>query len=59
VGYPDESPPILVGGKRTATLIDGESITRTNELESLGVLSLELCEVLENSYIRLRYKVIS
>jgi 2,5-diamino-6-(ribosylamino)-4(3H)-pyrimidinone 5'-phosphate reductase len=51
--------PILVGGKRTATLIDGESITRTSELESLGVLSLELCEVLENSYIRLRYKVIS
>lgn len=51
--------PILVGGKFTATLIDGESITRTNELESLGVLSLELCEVLENSYIRLRYKVIS
>lgn len=50
--------PVLVGGKGTATLIDGESITRTDELEKLGVLSLETCEVLEDSYLRLRYRVI-
>lgn len=51
--------PVLVGGRNTATLIDGESITRQEELEKLGVLSLEKCEVLENSYIRLVYRIIN
>lgn len=51
--------PVLVGGKSTATLIDGESITRQDELGKLGVLSLEKCEVLEDSYIRLKYKIIN
>lgn len=49
--------PILIGGKDTATLIDGISITSVDDLSLLGVLQLEKCEVLDDSYIRLRYKV--
>lgn len=49
--------PILVGGKDTSTLIDGVSITSSDDLNLLGVLQLEKCDVLEDSYIRLRYKV--
>lgn len=49
--------PILIGGKDTATLIDGISITSVDDLSLLGVLQLEKCEVLNDSYIRLRYKV--
>ena len=50
--------PVLVGGKDTSTLIDGYSLTGREELSGLGVLKLEDCSVLEDSYIRLRYKVI-
>ena len=51
--------PILIGGNDTATLIDGASITSVDDLHALGVLKLEACDVLKNSYIRLRYKVIN
>ncbi len=50
--------PVLVGGKETPTLIDGASLVSTDELAKLGVLALESCDVLKNSYVRLRYKVI-
>ncbi len=50
--------PVLIGGKDTSTLIDGMSLTKENELGLLGVLKLQECTVLENSYLRLRYKVI-
>ena len=50
--------PVLVGGKDTSSLIDGVSLTSREELSGLGVLKLENCTVLEDSYIRLRYKVI-
>ena len=50
--------PVLVGGKDTSTLIDGESITTKEELGKLGVLKLVDCEKLEDSYIRLKYEVI-
>ena len=50
--------PVLVGGKDTSTLIDGESITTKEELGKLGVLKLIDCEKLEDSYIRLKYEVI-
>ena len=50
--------PILIGGKDTSTLIDGNSITSIEDLDALGVLQLEKCEVLEDSYIRLRYKAV-
>lgn len=50
--------PILIGGRDTSTLIDGRSLLSEDELSQLGVLELEKCIVLENSYLRLRYKVI-
>lgn len=50
--------PILIGGKDTSTLIDGQSLMSEKELSQLGVLKLQECVVLENSYLRLRYKVI-
>lgn len=51
--------PVLVGGKETATLIDGESLISPSQLPELGVLKLESVQSLKESYIRLRYKVIS
>ncbi len=50
--------PVLIGGKDTSTLIDGESLLSQSELSKLGVLKLQECVVLENSYLRLRYEVI-
>lgn len=50
--------PLLVGGKDTSTLIDGESITSSQELHKLKPLQLVECNQLENSYIQLKYKVI-
>jgi len=49
--------PVLVGGKETSTLIDGASLLTRSELDKIAVLKLENCSVLEDSYIRLRYKV--
>ena len=51
--------PILIGGKSTATLIDGESLLSADELHLLGALRLIECRALEDSYLRLRYEVIS
>ena len=50
--------PVLIGGKDTSTIIDGRSLMSESELSGLGVLKLESCTVLEDSYLRLRYKVI-
>lgn len=50
--------PVLIGGKDTSTLIDGRSLLSDSELSYLGVLKLQECTVLEDSYLRLRYKVI-
>ena len=50
--------PVLIGGKDTATVIDGRSLLSTEELYKLGVLQLVGCEALRDSYVRLRYKVI-
>lgn len=50
--------PLLVGGKDTSTLIDGESINSSKELSKLKALKLIECKELENSYIQLKYKVI-
>ncbi len=50
--------PVLVGGKDTATLIDGKSLLSEEELSSLGVLKLIDCKLLKGSYIRLRYEVV-
>lgn len=50
--------PVLIGGKDTSTLIDGKSLLSESELSGLGVLKLQECVVLEDSYLRLRYEVI-
>ena len=49
--------PVLVGGRDTSTIIDGESLRSTDELCGLGVLELMECQVLSDSYLRLKYKV--
>lgn len=49
--------PVLIGGRNVPTLIDGDSIKSVEDLNLLGVLQLESCEALEDSYVRLRYKV--
>ena len=50
--------PVLIGGKDTATLIDGRSLQTRDELSQLGVLRLvEVCP-LQDSYVRMRYEVI-
>lgn len=51
--------PLLVGGAETPTLVDGNAITRPEQLDQLGALRLVACDVLEDSYVRLRYKVIT
>ncbi len=50
--------PLLVGGKDTSTLIDGESIVSIQDLHKLRALKLIECSPLANSYIQLKYKVI-
>ncbi len=50
--------PVFIGGKNTATLIDGDSITTKEELGKLGILRLTSCEKLEDSYLRLKYEVV-
>lgn len=50
--------PVIVGGRDTPSLFDGRSIVHPNELKELGILKLTSCEELENSYIRLKYKVL-
>lgn len=49
--------PVLVGGKDVATLIDGDSISSSEELNKLKALELIECNKLEDSYIQLKYKV--
>ena len=51
--------PVLIGGKETPTVIDGESFKSISELSEAGVLELTECNVLQDSYIRLRYKVLT
>ena len=51
--------PVLIGGRDTSTLIDGESLKTSEELSGLGALKLIECKVLEDSYIRLRYEVLN
>lgn len=50
--------PVLIGGRDTSTLIDGEALLSERELSKLGVLKLQECSILEHSYLRLRYEVI-
>ena len=49
--------PLLVRGKDVSTLIDGEAISYSEELNKLKALELLECKQLDNSYIQLKYKV--
>ncbi len=50
--------PVLIGGKNTATLIDGRSLQARDELDQLGILRLIEAAPLQDSYLRLRYQVV-
>ena len=50
--------PVLIGGKDTSTVVDGESFRSFSDLSALCVLKLEDSTPLEDSYLRLRYCVI-
>jgi 2,5-diamino-6-(ribosylamino)-4(3H)-pyrimidinone 5'-phosphate reductase len=47
--------PLIVGGKNTSTLVDGESFSRIEELNGLIPMNLKKIETLKNSYILLEY----
>jgi len=49
--------PVLIGGKNTSTLIDGDSLHSSSELMKLRPLTLVSCEQLEHSYLHLKYDV--
>ena len=49
--------PVLIGGRDTATLVDGRSLLTADELSQMGVLRLIEARVLQDSYLRLRYQV--
>ncbi|GAB4284553.1 MAG: hypothetical protein Kow0081_1760 [Candidatus Dojkabacteria bacterium] len=51
--------PALVGGKDTVSLVDGESITRLEELKDIKALKLVKADVLEDSYLHVTYDVIN
>lgn len=51
--------PILVGGSTTNTLIDGKAISKIEELNKLKALKLMEANVLQNSYVQLKYKVLN
>lgn len=51
--------PAMVGGKDTATLMDGESLHSPEELFKIKALELVQAKPLENSYLLLEYKVLN
>jgi 2,5-diamino-6-(ribosylamino)-4(3H)-pyrimidinone 5'-phosphate reductase len=50
--------PVLVGGRDTATLIDGDAISSPEELDKIRPMKLIECRALNDSYVQLRYEVI-
>ena len=50
--------PVLVGGRDTTTLIDGDAISSPEELSAIRPLKLIECKALNDSYVQLRYEVI-
>jgi len=51
--------PLLVGGRTTPTLVDGEAIHSVKELDLIKPLKLVKLTKLKNSYIHLLYKVLN
>ena len=50
--------PVLIGGRDTATVIDGASLRAPTQLSSLGVLRLLSATPLKDSYLALSYEVV-
>jgi len=51
--------PAIIGGKDTASLVDGESLHSEEELFKIKALELEEARTLKNSYLHLKYKVLN
>ena len=51
--------PVLIGGKDTASLIDGKSLSISDELKQIKGLKLIESKQLNNSYLHLQYDVIN
>lgn len=51
--------PVLVGGRNTSSLIDGESLHTLVDLQHLKPAKLVSCSQLDDSYLHLRYDVIN
>lgn len=51
--------PCLIGGRTTATLVDGEPLHTVEDLAKIRPLKLKSCQALEDSYVRLEYKVVN
>ncbi len=49
--------PVLVGGRDTSTLIDGEAISSPEQLSAIRPMKLIECKALNDSYVQLRYEV--
>ena len=50
--------PVLVGGKDTPTLIDGNSLKSDKDLSKIKALKLKNCQRLNDSYLHLTYEVL-
>jgi 2,5-diamino-6-(ribosylamino)-4(3H)-pyrimidinone 5'-phosphate reductase len=51
--------PVMVGGRDTSSLLDGESLKTDDDLRLLRPLELTGVDTLDGSYLHLRYKVIN
>lgn len=51
--------PALIGGKDTATLVDGKSLQESKELEYIKALKLIEVNTLNDSYLQLKYEIIN
>lgn len=49
--------PVLVGGRDTPTLVDGDAISSPEELAAIRPMKLIECNALNDSYVQLRYEV--
>lgn len=49
--------PVLVGGRDTPTLIDGDAISIPAQLSAIRPMKLQECNALNDSYVQLRYEV--
>jgi len=51
--------PLFIGGRETPTLIDGDSLSTLDDLKLLRPLEIKSADILNDSYLHLKYKVIN